>query len=168
MVHKTQDYKLGLAERQNLTAGWEADGPRASQDVFEHIRNTSLASVMGSMGAALTKMTQESPYAGRLRGVYREKVTFVEVRWLWLILPLATELLGIVCVGAVMLQSRNHAGLWKGTILAALYHGRLDENVVKSSGGKNVQTIADIKREARETNVRLRSSRGGMKVVLGW
>lgn len=63
--------------------------------------------------------SQEESVRGSLHGVD----TAVEVRWTWLSLLIALEILGLVLLVAARIQKRQVARLWKDSLLAALYNG---------------------------------------------
>ncbi|KAG4425407.1 hypothetical protein IFR04_001557 [Cadophora malorum] len=59
-----------------------------------------------------------------LNGTVWTDVTLVRIRWEWLILPVAVEVLGLYFFVAVLVLSRfSNAQLWKTSMLAALLHG---------------------------------------------
>jgi hypothetical protein len=49
---------------------------------------------------------------------------FVEVQWLWLILPIILVVSGTIFIAIVIIQNKkNGTSLWKSSVLAFLYHG---------------------------------------------
>lgn len=84
--------------------------------------------------------------------VFTEK-TFVSVRWLWLLFPIALHVMAIVFLMLVAKHSYLHRiPLWKSSAFAALYHG-FEDGVDRTS--KLYGTASEMEDAARATFVTL-------------
>lgn len=86
-------------------------------------------------------------YAGQ---AYREKL-FVQVRWKWMILPIALVVFSVLFLIATMIETRSNKVLaWKGSALALLM-ADVDQGVVSASqnGLDKVYGIANVARKTR-------------------
>lgn len=103
---------------------------------------------------------------GPVSGSFLTSQTVVAVRWPWMALPLAIEVLGLVLVFVTMGRRRRVAELWKDSLLAVLYHG-LDREVL-ALHRESARTMTDIRAAAEKTTVRLlvKPSTDGGKIVL--
>jgi len=136
--------------------------PESAKDVFTRVENITLGSMVRSMAAALNNISFARSQEEPVRGSVRVTDTVVEVRWAWLSLLLALELLGLVLLVAVRVRKRQVAGLWKDSLLASLYNGldREDDSLQLGVG----RTMVDIKEKAKVTRVRL--ARDGERIML--
>lgn len=81
--------------------------------------------------------------------------TLVQIRWGWIILPVAVLALSLTfLVGTVVVSSREReeVGIWKTSVIAVLFNGLGDE--VQASVGSNC-SMGKARRTARQLNVRL-------------
>jgi hypothetical protein len=97
---------------------------------------------------------------GRVLGSSITYTAFTHVRWGWLAFPIILETLGIVFLLIVLCRNRKWP-LWKGSILAALYHGLESE-----SSGMDLQSTSGMGEAAKSTRVRLIFSQELEKMVL--
>ncbi|GAP93337.1 hypothetical protein SAMD00023353_11900030 [Rosellinia necatrix] len=86
-------------------------------------------------------------------GSSQEQIVFVSIKWVWLALPLATELAAlIVCIGTILLSTlRKNLPAWKSSPLALLFHeasssSDADENIVVTSRFAEIQDLNSIKK----------------------
>ncbi|KAK8053984.1 hypothetical protein PG996_013285 [Apiospora saccharicola] len=107
-----------------------------AQENMNRVRAQSLGKVMESMAAALNQIyiTKSNESATGMIITYE---TVVVVRWAWLALPIVVQALGLTFLLSVIATSKK-APLWKGSLLAALYHGfehvPIGDNTTTSSG----------------------------------
>ncbi|KAJ9614106.1 hypothetical protein H2200_002242 [Cladophialophora chaetospira] len=84
--------------------------------------------------------------------------TFVEVRWLWMILPVLLNVLGVVFLVVVRSYTEKlKLPLWKTSTLAMIYHG-LDEDLIEGEAGTSYETSSGMAQAARGLYVRLSSA----------
>ncbi|OQE20445.1 hypothetical protein PENSTE_c013G03884 [Penicillium steckii] len=93
---------------------------------------------------------------------------FVEIRWLWLILPTMIMISGTMFIVTVMItNNRPGTGLWKSSVLAYLYHGPYsvdeDDSVTASSMEKKAENIVvQLKESESHGNFILREKRDSL------
>ncbi|KAI1846948.1 hypothetical protein JX266_006823 [Neoarthrinium moseri] len=137
------------------TAQW-----KSNEDVMERVRDQSLSIIMGSIVSSLNRLYKSKPTEA-VTGSFTSYQTVVEVRWEWLALPVAIEIMGLVFL---LLVVRGNSGVpvWKGSILAALYHGLEDAH-----GEGRPETASEMADFAKRTSIRLTQSERTNGLVLG-
>ncbi|KAJ5770303.1 uncharacterized protein N7511_002354 [Penicillium nucicola] len=91
-----------------------------------------------------------------VHGITHVTEVYVEVQWLWLILPIVLVVTGIIFVVMVIIDNKkNGTSLWKSSVLAFLYHGLHD---VDKEG---CMAVSVMERKAEELVVRLQASDDG-------
>ncbi|KAI1334513.1 hypothetical protein F5Y15DRAFT_287688 [Xylariaceae sp. FL0016] len=134
------------------------DGVKHSQvGIGNAFQNTDLDATFASLAASMTNYVRSlssGPNVQRGTGSRVETVIFVRVRWAWLALPLLEELLAVLFVLYVLLQSRR-SGLpaWKTSALAVLAHRY---SHAERSLTAEVRGVRDLDRLAKDVKVRLR------------
>lgn len=108
---------------------------------------------------ALIRSSQTNPQVENFSGQAFGQITYVRVRWEWLIMPLSIVLLSMLFLVLTVAQNRNGDHRFKSSILAALFHGlegwNADElRVEKRKGDK----------KERDSTLLIKADR--MKVVL--
>ncbi|KAK1834034.1 hypothetical protein QBC39DRAFT_253404, partial [Podospora conica] len=147
---------------------WASSFSSSYEDVHNRIISHGLGPVMESIAAALNNFSRSRTDGDVIRvyGSVLVSETVVAVRWHWLILPLALEVLGFALVLTAMFRRRGVAELWKDSLLAVLYHGldREDDTLHRESA----RTLSEIKAAAGQTQVRLlaKPSHEGGRIVL--
>lgn len=81
-------------------------------------------------------------------GTTTTTVTFIQVRWWWLTLPVGLELATIFLLVGTMLQNRNTV-TWKSSALAFIFHGAAPEEFE----GEKLNKYCDIIRVPEEKRV---------------
>ena len=88
-------------------------------------------------------------------------IVYVEVRWIWLLLPAAITLAGIaLLIATIVITRRQRVPRWKASVLALLYHG-LDGDI--PPGGEKVSGMV---KTAISTSVQLLHSEKEGRLVL--
>lgn len=79
----------------------------------------NLTQSLQSMDEAMTdNIRSASEISSRIAGRAYSNVTFIHVRWPWIILPVAVVVLSIILLGATIISSRQlKAILWKSSLL---------------------------------------------------
>jgi hypothetical protein len=68
-------------------------------------------------------------------------VTFIHVRWLWLILPFSLEALTLVTlIGTIILSAVRTVPIWKSSALAPMFHG-VHVDITKSARVENTEEM---------------------------
>jgi hypothetical protein len=141
------------------TQGWRSNGTNSSQgisgEVLQCAKSVTLGSIVATIAEGLNILYREQAIGATIfindqvlalpgstatvaTGNAVAYQTIVEVRWAWLTLPIILELMALVFLIAVIFDSRRaEVPVWKGFILAALYHGfgafLVDERVGSAS-----------------------------------
>lgn len=120
----------------------------SSEDILQRIVSQSLASIKDTIGASLNSLYHDQT-TERALGSYIRYTAFTHVPWEWLVFPIILETLGILFLLIVLYKGRVRP-VWKGSILAALYHGLEHE-----SSGMDLQNTSGMGEAAKATHVRL-------------
>lgn len=131
-----------------------------NKDVLQQIQLRSLPDISRSITASLNALFRKHS-TDRATGSYIEYQTVVRVQWTWLALPVAVEVLGLVFLLLIVFRDQRRGDPWKGSILAALFHG-LDPNGHDAS---NLDTITSMEREAMKIQVKLDTSDEGKRFL---
>ena len=130
---------------------------------MEFFQRVGFEKIMENIAASLTKFGLQRT-ANTVNGKVTLTKAFVNVRWLWIIYPVALVVAAVVfLVVTVILNKRSNLPLWKSSALASYYHGleRLDDEVYD----KYLTTSAMEKKAERE-EVRLQFSENNGRLVL--
>ncbi|KGO35945.1 hypothetical protein PEX2_088030 [Penicillium expansum] len=96
-----------------------------------------------------------------VNGIAYVTEVFVEVQWLWLILPIILVVSGTIFIVIVIIENRkNGTNLWKSSVLAFCYHGLHDVDKDDS------MAASVMERKAEELIVRLQESEDHGGLVL--
>lgn len=99
-----------------------------------------------------------------VRGRAFTEVTFVRVRWRWIILPILLELASIVLLVCTIVHSQSEGGpIWKSSVLALIYHG---VNELHGEATHGIQCLSDMEITAKAMDVQLFRSEDGLNSVL--
>lgn len=132
-----------------------------NKDVLQQIQSRSLPDISRSITASLNALFRKHS-TDRATGSYIEYHTVVRVQWAWLALPVAVEVLGFVFLLLIVFRDQGRGNPWKGSILAALFHG-LDPNAHDAG---NLDHITSMEREAMKIQVKLDTSDEGKRFLL--
>ncbi|KAK4226060.1 hypothetical protein QBC38DRAFT_510725 [Podospora fimiseda] len=120
----------GQGTKDDLTEIWDGSGSNSSEDIYNQIRERTLGEVMKTVAAALNQLSLDRS-ADSIPGSFLRTKTVVQVRWKWLILPCFLQFVGVGFLVLVVATTRTTAGLWKGSLLAVVYHHR--KGIIKSN-----------------------------------
>jgi hypothetical protein len=98
-----------------------------SADIIVKLQETmSLSDLFEGIAASLTQLGRDSR-PSEVIGQVALPVTYVHIRWEWLILPAVLEVAGIaLLLSTMVVTKRAKTPLWKGSVLPFLYHGLED------------------------------------------
>lgn len=128
---------------------------------MKRLKSRSLANVINVIAASLNHLydADVSDSTERATGVALTYGTFVHVRWPWFVLPVMVELMGLVYFVVIAYGLKRRRSLWKGSILAALYHGL--QHYEFRERGEGLDTASGMKAAAERTSVMLKEASGG-------
>ncbi|PVH91779.1 hypothetical protein DM02DRAFT_545137 [Periconia macrospinosa] len=118
--------------------------------------NNNVTLHMERLATALTNVVRSVPNNPRISGDAFSTVTYVEVRWEWLALPLALLALTLVFLVATIRKTAKE-GVWKTSAIATLLYGLPDEMQKKITNSANEGTP---RAKAKELRVNLDSNKG--------
>ncbi|KAK0627375.1 hypothetical protein B0T14DRAFT_135282 [Immersiella caudata] len=138
----------------------------AAKDILARVENISLGVMLKTMAAALNTILFARSEEEPVRGSVKVTDIVVEVRWAWLTLLIGLEALGLILLVAVKLKKRQVAGLWKDSVLAALYNGldREDDSLYLHGA----RTMVEIQGKAKSTRVVLRENEGRVMLAAAY
>ncbi|KAJ6035881.1 hypothetical protein N7540_000160 [Penicillium herquei] len=116
-----------------------------------------------SLVASLSKLARDS--SGKVAiGFVSNEESYVTVNWPWLTLPAMLLLLGVILlISTILINKHKKLGLWKTSILPALYHGIEKDSIGVDGEYKNV---SEMDHSARNVDVMLDSSDTQGRLVL--
>ncbi|KAL3467196.1 hypothetical protein BJX64DRAFT_192179 [Aspergillus heterothallicus] len=113
-VDNVEKFSTGALGNSNL---------RPRVPLVERISAVGLELVMGNVAASFTRAGLLASRAS-VPGTVRSAEVYVDVQWLWLVLPAALVVLGTVFWVLTMAINRyQRLRLWKSSVLALLFHG---------------------------------------------
>jgi hypothetical protein len=123
--------------------------PPVMQTLWE---SSDLSTLFSNLAASITSnMRANSAGSLKVQGQLGTLETHIEVRWLWLILPILC-----ICLGAVSLllaiwhTHKSQVPLWKNSTLALLFHG-LDREALHSQTSETL--LSQMQKEAKDMQV---------------
>lgn len=137
---------------QDPTERWELEDSISFDPAYVRLESTGLQNIMESIAASLTKMGMEGTKQS-VNGIANIPRVFVEVQWLWIILPATLVLTGTsFSLATIIVSRKSDVPLWKSSALAPFFHG-LEET-------KTAQylTASNMEKEAEICSVQLKSS----------
>jgi hypothetical protein len=154
-------YNMSLLKgSSNGTVSYSDGGWNSNEDVMKRLKSRTLAVVVRVIAASLNHLYDAAVDGTneRATGVAVTYETFVRVRWQWFILPVMVETMGLVYFVAVAFGNKRGRPLWKGSILAALFHGL--QHCESREGGKGLYAASKMTAVAERTSVMLREASG--------
>ncbi|KAK5467759.1 hypothetical protein LTS15_000732 [Exophiala xenobiotica] len=129
-----------------------------SSDMIVKLQETlSLSDTFEGIAASLTQLGRDSR-PSEVTGQVALPVTYLHIRWEWLILPDVLEVAGIALLLLTMVVAkRAKTPLWKGSVLPFLYHG-LEDGMKEDSSA--LESVSGMEREAK-ARVRLKRAEKG-------
>jgi hypothetical protein len=141
-------------------------GYSSSTDIVDmmYLRQiSSLPSLMSNLAKSMTKNMRNADTSQPAIGTVRQDVPFVLVRWQWIALPCALQLLTLVfLVGTMADSARRGAMLWKSSSLATFYHPLTHDGRAKLG---TVMHPRDMEKTAAEMAVKWERTDHGYRLV---
>ncbi|KAK1247024.1 hypothetical protein MKX08_000826 [Trichoderma sp. CBMAI-0020] len=127
------------------SVGLSSGQPAGSTTAFGNGSLATVTGVLDNIAQSLTDMIREKGAVEVAQGLTSQAVVYVRVQWLWLILPIALQVLGVLALVGVLVGRRQtkDVPLWKGSALAVLYHS-VDSDGVLGSRVKDLQELDDL------------------------
>lgn len=140
--------------------------PEANTNIYEitdaMYQDQNISETFARLAKSVTDQLRISEGGHMVSGIALDKQTFVEVRWLWMILPLLVLVLASGLLAAtVWTAAKQKAPVWKSSTLAVLLHnldGLRDEDL-------RISTLEDLERLAERIDVTLEQGHGRRLVV---
>jgi hypothetical protein len=134
---------------------WTHNPENYTSQELETVLQHGFESKLESIAASLTKLSlDQSEYT--ISGNMLVPVVYVEIQWIWFLLPCALEVAAIAfLIATIAVNESQNTVVWKSSVYALLYHGldrsALDQQLVRDK-------VSGMEVEARSTIVRLRRS----------
>jgi hypothetical protein len=135
------DYLQRLLAGDAYSLGLVSDAPLVeySTDVIQALyTNNDINQTMTNLATAMGNhiRLKGASYAS---GTTDAMVTFIHVRWLWLILPFSLEALTLITlIATVILSAVRAVPIWKSSALAPMFHG-VHVDITKSARVENTE-----------------------------
>ena len=124
---------------------------------------SSLPSMMGNLAKSMTKNMRNADTTQPAVGTVLQDVPHVLVRWQWIALPCALQLLTLVFLVGTMADSAHRgAMLWKSSSLATFYHPLAHEGRAKLGAAMHPR---DMQKTAAEMAVKWERTDHGYRLV---
>lgn len=96
---------------------------------FHQVSPYDFSSYLAIVSRAMTDNLKSRPlHTSPVVGVAWEMKRFVQIRWVWISLPIASLVFSLILICATILEGRTtHAPIWKSSSLATLIHGLTEE-----------------------------------------
>lgn len=119
--------------------------PTGSTIAFGNGSLETVSGILDNMAQSMTDMIRERGTVQIGQGLTSQAVVYIRVQWLWLILPIALQVLGALAMIGALAKRRQTKGvpLWKGSALAVLYHS-VDQDGVLGTRVKGLQELEDL------------------------
>lgn len=133
---------------------------------MKRLKSRGLSDVVGVITASLNHLYDADVNRSheRATGVAVTYEPFVRVRWPWFILPVLVEAMGLVYFVVVAFGYSWRRPLWKGSILAALFHGL--QHCESREGETGLDTASGMTAVAERTSVMLSEASSGQDAGL--
>ncbi|KAH6678192.1 hypothetical protein B0J14DRAFT_316769 [Halenospora varia] len=121
---------------------------------------TGIPKLFDRIATSMTNRIRLSPNAVQVNGTEWNSVVYIQVHWVWLILPVAVVLMTTVFLVLTIISNRRlKAPLWKSSTLALLAHG-LDDRALRKLdvAGDDLLKAGEV---SEDVNVHLLRGEGG-------
>ena len=116
----------------------------------------SMANLVRSMTTSVRTEPQTTDPGPSVSGTLHQQVRFIHVRWQWLILQIGLDVLAIVFLAGVIVQTlRTKTEVWKSSQIAMIFRGLNTRDLmdVETTG-----RLVDMEYNAKRVHVRLKGS----------
>lgn len=129
-----QDLVLGINEKVGSHAFSLSSWPKPKSVAEYHER----------LASAISRVMRRYPNSTIPVEGYGTVETYVHIRWLWLILPVALVIGTFVLLLTTILKSHHDAGgIWKTSVLATLFHGLEEDTRVQLGNDRELSRMQD-------------------------
>lgn len=133
-------------------------GDSSSNTLVQMMSRQTFNSTAGLMSLAITNWMRSIGNNGSVlyQGEALEPVTFVHVKWPWLVWPAMLTIVGSILLLVCILRDRRRTALFKSSALALLFHGLhgFDENDLKIPRTRRVEDNETLEEIARRLRVK--------------
>ncbi|KAM0512434.1 hypothetical protein ACHAPE_008884 [Trichoderma viride] len=128
-----------------LTTLSPLNAPAGSTTAFGNGSLETVSGILDNVAQSLTDMMREKGAVQVAQGLTSQAVVYMRVQWLWLILPIALQVFGVLALIGALVGRRQtkDVPLWKGSALAVLYHS-VDRDGVLGTQVKDLQELEDL------------------------
>jgi hypothetical protein len=121
---------------------YDSEQPAGSTTAFGNGSLEIVSGILDNMAQSLTDIVREKGTVQIGQGLTSQAVIYIRVQWLWLILPMALQVLGVLALIGALVGRRQtkDVPLWKGSALAVLYHS-VDKDGVLGTQVKDLQEL---------------------------
>jgi hypothetical protein len=122
------------------------------------LQMSNITEVVESISTSLTDTIRAAEPSGRDPGRAFKDETFIDVRWLWIILPLCVVLGSDMLLSAAMIATRKHNDvLWKSSVFPLLM-SYLD--IAHEYNFSSLRNVDEAKRISKKINVTMEQDHG--------
>lgn len=155
---------LGFALNQTLNFNYyNSNFPLGYMGLTKFINRSDIGLSLESLSNSLTDTMRQSVKGYMIPGQAYSFETFIEVRWLWIILPLCAVLgTVLLLIGTILANKRQHMILLKSSIipLLAAHIQNSPEHDIAS-----LQSLSEMNRMATATEITLDQSKGHLVFI---
>jgi hypothetical protein len=161
-ISQGKEYFLKYATRLILKAGYQgADFYTQLTLATSSLDYTDTATMSTNLAAFMTSALRTQD-GGQVVGTAWESVTFIQVRWVWLVLPAVLVLAAGGLLGMTVVQSRKYdTVLWKTSLLAFLFCSTNAWTTQRGVDGENARSLEAMEMASKGMEVRLERDHQG-------
>lgn len=166
-ISKGKEYFLKYAVRLILKAGYQGvDFYTQLTLATSSLDYTDTAAMSNNVAAFITNALRTQDGMQSI-GTAWQSVTFIRVRWIWLLLPAAVVLAASVLLGLTITQSYRHQTvLWKTSLLAFLFCSTHTWTTDDFVGEPKLHSLESIEKRSKKMEARLeRDGQGRYQLV---
>ena len=128
----------------------------SSSDTIQHIYlSGKLSEIVDDVARSMSAFIQNNHATSAVTGFQSHVETYIEVRWLWLILPITTIFLAFLFLALTMyVSSRHTTNPWKSSILPVIFHGLHDTHTRPEI--RTEKHLSGMQRVAKDVKVSFR------------
>jgi hypothetical protein len=155
-ISQSKEYFLKYAVRLILKAGYQgADFYTQLTLATSSLDYTDTTTMSTNLAAFMTNALRTQD-GSQTVGTAWESVTFIQVRWIWLVLPVVLVVAAGGLLGMTVVQSRKYdTVLWKTSLLAFLFCSTNAWTTHRNIDGDNDRSLAAMEMASKGMEVRL-------------
>ena len=145
----------------NTDQTWIFYSETSLEAILQKIDGSNFADVMRNIAASMTKYARDISNQ-TVQGIVYVPQVYVSVDWAFLALPGLIIVLGVIFfLLTISINSKHELGLWKSSILPAIFHG-LPEGMTDHE----YSTASAMERKAQQATVKLEVSNSEKRLLL--